>query len=84
MILDILSTWTTIYLIYSRTITRVFIDPIVLCTSLFFIVILIVLWTLLSFLHTHSIVLSFPIVQDLDPPFVLSWTLTRYCICVEQ
>src|SRR5258708_27544328 len=36
MILDILSTWTTIYLIYSRTITHVFIDPIVLCTSLFY------------------------------------------------
>ena len=53
MILDILSR-TTIYLIYSRTITGVLIDPIVFHIWTLYCHILIVLWTLLSFSLSHS------------------------------
>ena len=65
MILDILSR-TTIYLIYSRTITGVLIDPIVFRIWTLYCHILIVLWTPL-FLRSHTFYcLILPIVQDLD------------------
>ena len=67
MILDILSR-TTIYLIYSRTITGVLIDPIVFHIERFIVI------SLLSFGHycpslPHSYCLILLIVPDLDSLF---------------
>ena len=82
MILD-LFTWTTIYLIYSRTIC-VFINPIVPCTSLLYCSILIVLLYDYDLSLSHSYYLVLLIVQDLDSLFCSVMDTHMLLSCVEQ
>ena len=68
MILDILSTDNTVYLIYSSTIARVFIDPVVFYYFIVFTVSLLSFRTSCS-CYYHSFVLEY-YCSTLDTPFV--------------
>ena len=68
MILDILSTDNTVYLIYSSTIARVFIDPVVFYYFIVFTISLLSFRTSCS-CYYHSFVLEY-YCSTLDTPFV--------------